>query len=148
MSSLAVQEDTYKMTFKTEVKTRFYDGDVAAIAFHGVIFRLAHDCFEEFLNELGIAWHEWFRDEQHAAPIRKAEAEYFKPLLPGKTYQVELSVEKLGKSSIHLKHVFLNEQAQICAIVRKTHVFVNRQKLKPQNLPDELREKLAHYQSS
>lgn len=132
-------------TFSTSLTVRFYDGDVAGIMFHGTIFRLAHNSFEEFLETLGTTWEKWFRDPDVAAPIRKAEAEYFKPLLPGKKYRVELSLSQLGTSSFTMKHRFINEAEEICAVVHKVHVYVDRKKLKALPLPEDLRAALREY---
>lgn len=133
-------------TFSSSVTVRFYDADVAGITFHGTIFRLAHDSFEEFLSTIGKTWDEWFRHPQYACPIRKAEAEYFKPLYPGKKYRVEICVSQLGSSSFTMKHQFINEADELCAVVHKVHVYVDRTVLKPLALPESLRKTLAEYQ--
>jgi len=131
--------------FHTEIKPHFYDCDVAGIAFHGVVFRFAHNAFEAFLEKIGLTFNDWFRDGQFAAPIKKCEAEYFKPMLAGREYLIESIVEKIGSSSICMKHTFLNSEKEICAVVKKVHVHVDKKNLKAHPIPEKTKERFSRY---
>lgn len=92
--------------FQTEVKIRFRDADPARIMYFANLISLAHDVFEEFIDQTPIGWKGWFKENPYMIPIRHVEADYKAPFLPGQSYQVEVRVASFGETSFKMKYVF------------------------------------------
>lgn len=129
-----MQERKSVQPFIVPLSIKFRDADPAGIMFYGNILGLCHDAFEAFLNHIGISWTQWFQPEGWACPIRHVEVDYLSPLLPGKIYAVEVTVIKVGNSSLGMNYRFLQEDRQESssanAHVKVTHTFVNTEKVK------------------
>ncbi|PIR25138.1 MAG: hypothetical protein COX62_00780 [Deltaproteobacteria bacterium CG_4_10_14_0_2_um_filter_43_8] len=133
------------MNFKTSTKIRFHDADPAGIIFYAKVFEFAHNAFEDFFESLGLDWKNWFQNDAHIAPMRKASAEYTSPLHFGETYTIEVQVTHIGTSSFSLRYLFEDKTGKPCAVVDTTHVFVEKKNLKPTPMPEDLRQKLSQY---
>lgn len=81
---------------------RFADVDHAGIVYYPRFFHYFHLAFEElFRQRIGArAYVDLLDHDRVGFPAVRAEAEYQAPLRFGDTAEVELTVERLGKSSI------------------------------------------------
>ncbi|MGE3386536.1 MAG: acyl-CoA thioesterase, partial [Bdellovibrionales bacterium] len=122
-----------------EMFVHFDDGDPAGIAFFANYFRLAERAFELSLNNSPITWQEWFDHPEWGVPLKHVEAEYKRPLRPGHKCFVRQRVTELGDSSLVLLSEVLDDQKNLCAEVRTTHVFINKQLMKKMSIPDHIR---------
>ena len=130
--------------FRTGVKIRFFEADPAGVLFFARYFSKAHEVLEEFVPAAGIPWEEWFGGGKWIVPLKHVEAEYRKPLMPGREVQAELLVEELGRSKVIFLVRFFQEEEEACR-VRMTCVFADKERLKPVSIPGAIRERLARY---
>lgn len=121
--------------FKTTKRVTFREADPAQIMFFGNIYGFAHDAFEEFIVHAGFTWEEWFRTRDFMVPIRHSEAEYLSPFFPGKSYDIHVTVEKLGTTSFSMNYLFTHG-AKTHAIVRMTHVVLDQKTKEKMPIPE------------
>lgn len=116
--------------------------DAAGILFFSHVFTLAHHVFESsVVPHLGISWQEWFNNGEWIAPIKQSEAVYQKPLLCGQTYDVDVSVKRIGETSFTMCYRFSQHNEEYCSVTL-VHVFCNRLSGKKMAIPHNIREKL------
>ncbi len=84
----------------------FGDADQVGIMYFANIFKMAHDAFESFIIDSGFGWKNWFSTDNWLLPIRHSEANYFKPLIPGESYQIEITTAHLGDTSFKIRFRF------------------------------------------
>lgn len=130
--------------FEKEIQVRFREADPAGILFFGHVFDLAHDCFEDFVQAVGMTWNEWFLSKTYIVPIRHTECQFLKPLIPGQKYVLQASIVKMGHSSFQMKYVF-SSHSEICAEVLMVHVFLDGQSQQKISIPQPIRLKLMPY---
>lgn len=122
-----------------EMFVHFDDGDPAGITFFANYFRFAERAFELSLKNSEITWKHWFDHPEWGVPLKHVEAEYKRPLRPGQNCYVRQSVEKLGESSLVLLSEVLDSEKNLCAVVKTTHVFIEKPSLKKRSIPQEIR---------
>ena len=130
-----------KSKFSYQFQLPFRYSDLAGVMFFGNIFDLAHDVFEKFLQSKDITWKEWFGNSHAAAPIRYAESDYRKPLIPGQDYTCEVEVLEMTTSSLSVQFSFL-EDTTLCACVKLVVVFTNFETKSKIPIPESLRARL------
>lgn len=94
------------MPFVFTTPVRFADVDHAGIVYYPRFFHYFHLAFEElFRQRIGArAYVDLLDHDRVGFPAVRAEAEYQAPLRFGDTAEVELTVERLGKSSITFRY--------------------------------------------
>ncbi|HEX2868324.1 MAG TPA: acyl-CoA thioesterase [Ignavibacteriales bacterium] len=124
--------------FRTEVKINFFDCDPAGIMFYGNIFKVAHQAYEELLQK-GNLERDYFKDIEYALPLVHSEADFIKPIFPGKNLTVELRVTILKESSFELSYEVLDNGGDLCARVKTVHVLVLKRDWQKSALPEDLK---------
>jgi YbgC/YbaW family acyl-CoA thioester hydrolase len=117
----------------------FGDADPAGVVFYPRALALAHQAVESLLRHSSLGWENWFASPTHAAPLRRAEAEFFLPLRPGEQITARTSVEKVGKTSVTFRVDFLNTKGQTAANILTTHVLIDKATGRAVPLLDEIR---------
>ncbi len=111
--------------YKKQITIPFHLSDPAGILFFGNVFSLAHEVYEQWIIQKLGKWEKWFGNGQWVAPIRKAEAEYFKPLSAGDAIEVVISIKSVGQTSFVIIAEF--NRAAVChARVETVQVFCDR----------------------
>ena len=87
--------------FVFTVPVRFADVDHAGIVYYPRFFHYFHLAFEELFRQRigGRAYVDLLDKDRVGFPAVRAEAEYRAPLKFGDTAEIELTVERLGKTS-------------------------------------------------
>jgi YbgC/YbaW family acyl-CoA thioester hydrolase len=113
---------------KLEKKTviHFSASDAAGVVFYPRALSLAHDAVEDLINRSTLGHASWFASAEHAAPVRRVEADFMKPIHPGETMTTRTRVEKLGNTSVTFLVEFINAAGEIAASIRTTHVLVDK----------------------
>ena len=128
--------------FTTSILVRFGDLDPAAIAYYPNLVNFLHVAFEDFCTgHLGRPYPELYR-EGIGFPTVKLEMEFLSPVRYGDHVQVGVAVERLGRSSVHLRY----EGSVDGRPVFRAHsvaVVVDLRSFAPMPVPDWLRERLA-----
>jgi acyl-CoA thioesterase FadM len=147
--------------FRASHRARFNESDPAGILFFNEAFKIAHGAYEDFVQELGFTWDEWFKSSEWGVPIRHSECEHKGAIYPGSIVFTDVHLEELGESSFKIKYSLssigsfkkvLGASAPIlCAEVRLVHMFVGNSdpeslRLKKIPIPSRIRERLKAYQ--
>jgi len=130
-------------TFQTQKTLAFGDADAAGVVFYPRLLALAHEALEELIRQSPCGWDAWFVSARHAAPIRRAEADFFLPMRPGETFDVCAAVEETGGSSVIFTVDFLDRAGRQAARVRTVHVFIARPSGERIAVPDGIRSALG-----
>lgn len=129
--------------FSTQIFVGFDSTDMGGIVFFGNYYYLAHRVLEQFIISRGITWEQWFGNPtQWLVPLRHSEADYLRPIYPGRNYQARAKVIKLGDSSVTFE-VELGDPSSPCAQVRTTHVFISPATKKKIPIPSIIRSALS-----
>lgn len=92
------------MAFTTTMRIRFGDEDHARIVYYPRFFHFFHVAFEDFFDQQGLPYRACL-DEGVGWPAVHAEADYQRPLRFGDDLAIEVSVEKLGRTSATFRYV-------------------------------------------
>ena len=117
----------------------FGDADPAGVVFYPRALALAHQAVESLVRHSRLGWERWFASPTHAAPLRRAEAEFFLPLRPGERVTTRAAVEKIGRTSVTFRVDFLNAEGQTAASILTTHVLIDKATGRAVPLHDEIR---------
>ncbi len=132
--------------FSWEQRAAFDQSDPAGILFYGNYPRLAHRAIEEFIVHMGFNWEQWFANPLLGVPIRRLEVDYLSPLWAGKIYHWQVSLEKLGDSSLEFNVSVVEKSTfSLCARIRSVHVFIDLKDKKKLPIPPEFRQRLQQY---
>jgi len=134
------------MPTRYPVTIRFDQADARGILFYGRILGIAHRLFEDFIVEhLVPRWEDWFLDESFIVPIRHAEIDYRAPLRPGRRYEAEVRISRIGDSSFEVVTRFYDLETLdplLCAETRVTHVFADPAAFSKRSIPPDIRARL------
>ncbi|MBU3665142.1 MAG: acyl-CoA thioesterase [Chthoniobacterales bacterium] len=131
------------LRYDTEITVRFEDADPAGVVFYPRALALAHAAVEEMIRRSALGWEEWFASKTHAAPLRRAEADFFLPMRAGERFTARASVEKIGDTSVEFSVAFANSRDEVAAKIRTVHVLVDSSTGRPKPLADAMRAAFA-----
>jgi acyl-CoA thioesterase FadM len=135
--------------FRRPVTVRFEEADARGVLFYGRLQALAHHVWEDYVvSELVDRWEDWFESREFVAPIKHAEATYHRPLRPGHQYVAELTIGKVGESSLEVVTRFLDESGPepvLCAETRVVKVLADPNTWKKIPIPSGIRERLLKH---
>ncbi len=130
-------------TYNTSVK--LHDTDAAGLLFFGHQFKMAHDAYESFMEQIGFAFAGIIRDSDFLVAIVRAEADFTAQLNVGDRLEIDLSAEKLGETSYTLAYELKKADGSVAGAVRTVHVCIDKTTRQKRPLPEELRQALeAH----
>ena len=122
-----------------QIAVGFGDADAAGIVFYPRALALAHTAVENFIRRSPLGWAAWFASPAHAAPIRRAEADFFLPVRAGDTITLRAEVEKIGETSVTFSVDFLNADGRLAIRVRTVHVLIDKETGRSAPLTAEMR---------
>ncbi len=126
--------------FRTRLLVRFGDIDAAGIAYYPQLVNFLHEAFEDFFTaHVGRPYPEVFRDGI-GFPTKKVEMEFLSPARYGDWIDVDVSIEKLGRTSV-IVHYEGSVAGRPVFRARNVAVVVDMKTFRPMPLPDELRER-------
>ncbi|HXK16495.1 MAG TPA: thioesterase family protein [Polyangiaceae bacterium] len=127
---------------------RFQDIDAAGIIFYPRVLEMFHDAYAAFLAFAGAPLPEVLRSGGWLAPVRHAEADYFKPLRFGDAVTVEICRAHLAETEATLGYrIARSEGGEVCAVGQVVHTFVERASFKRTPIPELVRRALARIES-
>ena len=127
---------------------RFQDADAAGIIFYPRVLEMFHDVYVAFLAFAGAPLPEVLRTGTWIAPVRHAEADYFKPLRFGDPVAVEICRAHLSETEATLGYrIARSENGEVCVVGQVVHTFVDRATFKRTAMPDGVRRALVHIES-
>jgi 4-hydroxybenzoyl-CoA thioesterase len=94
---------TISAPFVSEKLIRFHHCDPAGIVFYPQYFILFHELLEDWFNRgLGLNYAEFVSRERRGLPTAHIDCDFRIPSKIGDTVQMQLSVRRIGNSSIRL----------------------------------------------
>jgi YbgC/YbaW family acyl-CoA thioester hydrolase len=121
----------------------FGDADPAGVVFYPRAMAWAHAAIEELIRHSAVGWQAWFASPTRAWPVRRAEAEFLRPMKAGETFAATASVERLGTTSVTFRVDFREIAGGLAATVRTTHVGIDRATGRPVALGEDVRAALG-----
>jgi 1,4-dihydroxy-2-naphthoyl-CoA hydrolase len=116
---------------------RFQDIDAAGIIFYPRVLEMFHDAYAAFLAFAGCPLPEVLKSGGWLAPVRHAEADYFKPLRFGDEVRVEICRAHLLESEATLGYrIARAEGGEVCVVGQVVHTFVERASFKRTAIPE------------
>ena len=133
------------MSFVARITVRFGDADPAGLVYYPVIFHYFHVAMEEFFAaRAGVSYARLMAEERLGLPTVKVEAEFFAPLLYGDEAEVEVSVARVGTTSVTFDYVARRAgDATLCARSRQVHALMNLDTGRAVPVPEHLRHVFA-----
>ena len=129
------------MLFSTRIPVRFGDCDPAGLVYYPVIFHYCHIAMEEFFAErCGISYARLMADERVGFPTVNIQSEFFVPLVYGDEAEVEVSVARVGKSSVTFEYsVRRLSDGTLCARSTQVQVAMDLETRRPVPVPERYR---------
>jgi len=129
------------MAFTSVQKIRFDDVDGAGIVYYPQFFHLCHAAFEDFFDSAApVSYPELVRERRLGFPTVAIESTFSAPLVYGDVAVVELSVERMGRTSVTFGYVIRRKRdGVLCFRASITTVLVSIDIMKPVPLSDEHR---------
>ncbi|MEO7793999.1 MAG: thioesterase family protein [Thermoanaerobaculia bacterium] len=97
------------MAFRTPLHVRFGDLDPAGIVYYPRFMHFCHVAMEEFFHDaIGTDYPTLLRDHGIGFPVVHLATDYHRPLRYGDNLEIEVSLPKLGRSSVTWCYRFLH----------------------------------------
>ncbi|MEE9333350.1 MAG: thioesterase family protein [Granulosicoccaceae bacterium] len=90
--------------FKTTRMLNFGDCDISGTAYFPSYLDILNGVNEEFWRELGYPWHKMIWEERWGTPTVHLTSDFSCPSLFGEEMDFEVSVLKVGRSSVTIYH--------------------------------------------
>ena len=134
------------MAFTSIHKIRFDDVDGAGIVYYPKYFHLCHAAFEDFFDSAAsISYPDLIRRRRLGFPTVAIDSSFTAPLTYGDTAVVELSVEKIGTTSVTFSYRIRRRRDGVaCFAATVTTVLIDLDSQQPQTIPADLRTMLEH----
>jgi 1,4-dihydroxy-2-naphthoyl-CoA hydrolase len=127
---------------------RFQDIDAAGIIFYPRVLDMFHDVYVAFLAFAGSPLPEVLKRGSWLAPVRHAEADYFKPLRFGDEISVEICRAHVAETEATLGYRIARAGGgEVCAVGQVVHTFVDTS-FKRMPIPEGVRRALEHIESA
>jgi YbgC/YbaW family acyl-CoA thioester hydrolase len=112
--------------------------DAARSFFYANIFLLFHDTLEAFLTSEGFRLNDMVENKNYLLPLVRAEADFLNPIKMGDTLIIELSLSRLGQTSITLLYHVLVSEGTMVARGKTIHVVTGKKPNQKLKIPAEL----------
>jgi 4-hydroxybenzoyl-CoA thioesterase len=133
------------MIFETSRIVRFADCDPAGIVFFPRYLEMANSFVETWFDEgLGIPYAGLIGARRTGLPTVRLEVDFTAVSRHGETLTLRLAVERLGRSSLALRHEFFGH-GELRLRARQVLVCTSLVTHKAQPLPDDVRRAIAPY---
>ena len=90
--------------FTTDRMLHFGDCDISGTAYYPAYLNILNGVVEEFWAHIGWPWHEIIWNERWGTPTVHLTCDFSKPSFFGDTLTFRLTILKVGKSSVRLRH--------------------------------------------
>ena len=129
------------MAFTSVQKIRFDDVDGAGIVYYPQFFHLCHAAFEDFFDSAApVSYPQLVGQRRLGFPTVAIESSFSAPLVYGDVAVVELTVERMGNSSVTFGYQIRRKRdGVLCFRASITTVLVSIDTMKPVPLSDEHR---------
>ncbi|MEO8164847.1 MAG: thioesterase family protein [Betaproteobacteria bacterium] len=131
--------------FRVEYPIRFSHCDPAGQVYFPRFFDLLHDAMEDWFNTgLQERFADLLMNQQLGTPTVGTQCDFLSPARFGDTLAIELSILRLGNSSVELKFE-ASIDGRACFKCRHTICMFSKATLKAVAIPKPLRERMQEY---
>ena len=131
--------------FRVEYPIRFSHCDPAGQVYFPRFFDLLHDAMEDWFNTgLNERFADLLMTQQLGTPTVGTQCDFLSPARFGDMLAIELSISRLGNSSIELQFA-ASIEGRPCLKCRHTICMFSKQTLKAVPIPDALRSRMQEY---
>ncbi len=129
------------MPFSARITVRFADADAAGLVYYPVVFHYFHVAMEEFFAaRCGTTYPRLMSERRVGFPTVSAEAEFLVPIIYGDEIDVEVSVSRVGTSSVTFEYAARRSSDNtLCARSTQVQVAMNLDARRAVPVPDDLR---------
>lgn len=128
--------------FEHTLSVHLSDTDAAGIVFFSRVYDYAHNCYEEFLKNNGLAISKILQQGSYLLPIVHSSADYKAPMFLDQKIYIRLSLQELSTSSFVLDYQFLDESQRLLCRVKTIHVSISADSKQKISLPAKILELL------
>ncbi len=122
-------------------RVAFQEADAAGVVFFARFLDYFHDAYVDFLRARGLALEAAFEDGTWMAPVRRAEADYRRPLRFGDEIDVSIVRIEVGNTEFTLHYRVDTAAGLACEGVTR-HVSVDHRTFRRVEIPTVLRRAL------
>lgn len=122
--------------FQSKTKIRLHDTDAAGLLFYGRQFYIVNEVYEDFLEQIGFSTAYLLNECDFFTPIIHSEADFLAPLSPSDSICINMSLEKIGESSITYCYSMSDQNDKVVGTVSNTHVCIDKATKKSRKLPE------------
>ncbi len=134
------------MIFIVPIQIRFAHCDPAGIVFYPRYFEFFNVVVEDWCEHgLGSSFREMHLHLGYGLPTVHVECSFLKPSELGETLQAQLSVNKIGTTSLHIEINLFGADNVQRVVTRMVVVLMDMKTRKAIPLPDQLRQKIQQY---
>ena len=126
------------MAYKSTWKVSFGEVDYAGILYYPNFFDYFQRTEEAFMEHIGMPYPYLIGELKIGFPIVHVEADFKNPVRYGDVFDVNITVTKLGNSSVTFGFRVFKGQ-QLCGTASITHVTIDMKQFKPVGIPSQLR---------
>ena len=131
--------------FTHDQQVRFSHCDPAGIVYFPEFFDMAHAALEDwFTHGLGHAHAEMITERRVGTPTVSIHCDFLKPFRIGEVLRFEISVLKMGRSSLTL-HYSGKKDAVEHLVITQTVCFLDLDSGRPIPIPEDYRPRIAEY---
>jgi len=105
-------------------------------------FKIVHDAYQALLEHIGFGFAQLIREKDFFLPIVHAESDFKSPLFVGDLIEIQVRVEKVGKTSFILSYQLLDTSGGVIGTAQTVHVAMDKTTQKKTPLPLDLRGKI------
>ena len=131
------------MKFLHNTTVKMYDTDAAGILYFASQFRFVHDAFESFLNHHEIFLKDMLSHKDYMFVIVHTESDYLEPVYLGDELTIELSVSKIGQTSVTFSYN-LFRSSSLVGRAKTVHVAINSKSRQKIEIPKHLLDKFQY----
>lgn len=141
---------TDKRPYRAELVVRFGHIDQAGIVYYPRLVNYFHVAMEEFFGAvLGTDYPSFLSQHRLGLPAAHLDVDFLRPLRYGDHIQVEVSIEKVGNTSVVWRYqIFRPDENEPAARARIVTVNVDMDTFEKKAVPDWLRQRLESYAAS
>lgn len=135
--------------FRAHLLVRFGDIDEAGFVYYPRLVHYFHVAMEEFFaHVLGVDYPTFLAEHRSGLPTAHLEVDFNRPLHYGDHLEIEVAIEKVGKTSVGWRYrIFRPGEADPATEAHLVTVNMNMDTHEKREIPDWLRERLKGYKS-
>jgi acyl-CoA thioester hydrolase len=130
--------------FYHEVKVRFSETDMFGHLNNTIPFTYFEDARVEYFKSKGFM-QEWVNIKHHSMPVvADLQCDFLKQVYFDEVIKVYVKVQSVGRSSVDIHYMGVNNKEDICFTGRGTIVQISKQTGKGLSWSDEMKDQLQH----